>query len=122
MKTRTVVSAFFLRAFGALAILALNLVVSDRLSQSDAGYFLWSFAVVTIVVQVAIMGFHDVALKYAARNSATGAWPELNYFSRKILIWVAGSASCFSAALAVSSSLLIELVFGSVESHTILLF
>ena len=78
----------FVRAFAAASIFLFNYVVAKWLTVVDSGYFFWTFSGLVIAVQIAVMGFHDVAMKYVARYSGNEDWGRTWEVSIKILSWV----------------------------------
>ncbi|MNK83753.1 hypothetical protein D3C87_1035780 [compost metagenome] len=76
------------RSLGALSIFGLNFLVVRQLVPGEAGVFLWMYSALMIGVQFAIMGFHDVSLKYIAQKKGVDDWASINCISRKILRWV----------------------------------
>jgi O-antigen/teichoic acid export membrane protein len=96
---KSFILALCVRSLGALSVFALNYVVAKNLSTADAGYFLWMLSALVIGVQLAIMGFHDVALKYIAQTSSMSDWGSANYISKKITHWTLTSTTLFAIFL-----------------------
>lgn len=94
------------RGGGAFFIFAFNLLIARALHPEQAGIFLWAFSGVMILVQLSIIGLHDVALRFIASSTADGDWPKANAISSTITRWVLYGTIATTTAIITASMLI----------------